>query len=285
MNRHLSIWKRVLKESLSLNTVIAAAGLAYFTLFSFFPLILLIIAIASRWFDPLWVESEIITRLDFVIPGISQLLGSNLEKIVKARRSVTTTALLMLVWSGSTLFTMLARTLDSIWNGTDTRPGIRYRGLALLFVIALSLVALPLLFIGTWVTPLLKSLLPYKELFFHPNVSLLLSLLFSILLFGLLYRFLPHASPTLRDVWIGAVVAGFLWEVAKKLFVTNTARLLSNSNLIYGSLSTIIAFLLWVHFSGLIFFFGAYLAKEYSEANAEVEKTPLLAKESIEDHS
>ncbi|MBT3337368.1 MAG: YihY/virulence factor BrkB family protein [Anaerolineae bacterium] len=216
MEKHITIWKQALKESFSLNAVIAAAGLAYFALFSFFPLILLIVAIASRWFDPLWVESELITRLDFVIPGISQLLGNNLEKIIEARRSVTTTASLMLLWSGSTLFSMLARTLDSIWNGEDVRPGIRYRGLALLFVGGLSLIALPLLFIGTWVTPLLKGLLPFKNFFFHPNVSLLLSLLFSILLFGLLYRFLPHAGPLWRELRIGAVSAGFLWEIAKK---------------------------------------------------------------------
>ncbi|MBT3337369.1 MAG: hypothetical protein HN975_06055 [Anaerolineae bacterium] len=52
--------------------------------------------------------------------------------------------------------------------------------------------------------------------------------------------------------------------------MTNTARFLSNSNLIYGSVSTIIAFLLWVHLSGLIFFFGAYLGKGYSRGGQDV---------------
>ncbi|MBT7990629.1 MAG: hypothetical protein HN769_12230 [Anaerolineae bacterium] len=57
---------------------------------------------------------------------------------------------------------------------------------------------------------------------------------------------------------------------SKKKIVTNTARFLSNSNLIYGSVSTIIAFLLWVHLSGLIFFFGAYLGKGYSRGGQDV---------------
>ena len=108
IQKHLNIWKAALKESLSLNSILSAAGLAYFTLFSFFPIILLIVAIASIWFDPLWVESALITRLEFVIPGLSQLLGKNLLRLVEARRSVTATALIILIWSSSTLFSNLS---------------------------------------------------------------------------------------------------------------------------------------------------------------------------------
>ena len=157
---HFIIWRNALKEIFTLNSTLAAAGMAYFAFFSFFPLILLIIAVASHWFDPLWVENEIISQLEFVIPGISQFLGENLVQVIQARSSITTSASLILIWSGSTLFSIVARVLDTIWNGQDIRSGFRYRGLALLFVGGLSIIILPLLFIGTWLAPLAKDLLP-----------------------------------------------------------------------------------------------------------------------------
>ena len=276
---HFAIWRNAYKNTFTLNSTLAAAGLAYFAFFSFFPLILLIVALASRWFDPLWVENELITQLEFVIPGISRLLGDNLVQVIQARRSITTSASLILIWSGSTLFSIIARVLDTIWNGQDVRSNIRYRGLALLFVGGFSLVVLPVLFIGTWAAPLIKELLPDISNLFFLNFGFLTSILVSTVLFGLLYYFLPHSGPTWRDIWIGAIAAGLLWEIAKRFFVSYTARFLSTSNLIYGSVSTIIAFLMWVYFSGLIFFFGAYLGVGYSrkrkELAAETEQEPV----------
>ena len=266
--KHFSIWRKALQETFALNSILAAAGTAYFAFFSFFPLTLLIVAVASRWFDPLWVENEIITQLEFVIPGITRLLGENLIKVVQSRGSITTTALLILVWSGSTLFSIVARVMDSICEGRDTRSTLRYRGIALLFVIALSIIILPLLVISTWVTPLIESFLPNIPYFLLSGSTFLVSALISIMLFGLLYRFLPHNSPAWRDIWIAAISAGFLWELAKRFFINYITSFLTSSNLVYGSVSTIIAFLTWVHLSGLIFFFGAYLGKGYRRNDA-----------------
>ena len=260
---HFRIWQKAFRKTFTLNSILAAAGTAYFAFFSFFPLVLLIVAIASRWFDPLWVESELITQLEFIVPGITRFLGDNLANVVQNRGSITTTALLLLLWSGSTLFSIVARVMDSIWEGRDTRSTLRYRGLALLFVIGLSIFVLPLLIMGTWLTPLINGLLPNLAPFLLSSVSFLFSTFVSIVLFGLLYRFLPHKSPAWHDIWIAAIAAGFLWEIAKRIFLSYTASFLTSSNLVYGSVSTIIVFLAWVHLSGLIFFFGAYLGVGY----------------------
>ena len=260
---HFAIWRTAFKDTFTLNSILAAAGTAYFALFSFFPLILLTVAVASHWFDPLWVETELITQLEFIIPGITSLLGENLTQLVQARGTVTTSALLILVWSGSTLFSIIARVMDTIWGGQDTRSTLRYRGLALLFVGGLSVIAIPILFIGTWVTPLIQNWVPDLPYSLYVNLGFFVSVFINTALFGVLYRFLPHVGPAWRDVWIGAISAGFLWTLAKRGFMSYTSTFLSSSNLVYGSVSTIIAFLTWVHLSGLIFFFGAYLGKGY----------------------
>jgi membrane protein len=206
-------------------------------------------------------------------------LGDNLAKVVQNRGSITTTALLLLLWSGSTLFSIVARVMDSIWEGRDTRSTLRYRGLALLFVIGLSILVLPLLIMGTWLTPLINGLLPNLAPFLLSSVSFLFSTFVSIVLFGLLYRFLPHTSPAWHDIWIAAIAAGFLWEIAKRIFLSYTASFLTSSNLVYGSVSTIIVFLAWVHLSGLIFFFGAYLGVEY-RGQGEKERRKMTRRKS-----
>ena len=274
--KHFKIWQKAFKDTFTLNSVLAAAGVAYFAFFSFFPLILLVIAVASRWFDPFWVEHELISQLEFISPGISHFLGENLSQVIQARGSVTTSASLILIWSGSTLFSIVARILDTIWVGDDIRSGIRYRGLALLFVGGLSIVLLPLLFFSSWLTPLLRNVFSDIPAFAFFDIGFLTSALISGVLFASLYHFMPHNSPAWQDVWIGALTSGFLWEGAKRFFVWYSINFLSTSNLVYGSVSTIIAFLAWVHLSGLIFFFGAYIGVGYRNARKSDEESTTL---------
>lgn len=268
---HLKVWLTAFKEAFSLNSVLAAAGTAYFAFFSFFPLILVIVAVASYWFDPLWVESELINQLEFIVPNIAKILGENIDRVVRARTTATATAFVLLAWASSALFSIITRILDSIFlNGKEAvRSRIRYRGLALLLVGGLSLVVISLLFVEFWVRPFLN--LPEYPRVLYTGGGFLFSVLVNIALFALLYRFLPHTGPNWSEVWIGATSAGILWAVAKRLFVGYTVKFLSTSNLVYGSVSTIMAFLIWVYFSGLIFFFGAYLGVGYSNERSSSE--------------
>ncbi|MBU0705157.1 MAG: YihY/virulence factor BrkB family protein, partial [Chloroflexi bacterium] len=74
---------------------------------------------------------------------------------------------------------------------------------------------------------------------------------------------LPHGAATWREVLPGAIGAGFLWELAKKAFLFFVSTYISISNLVYGSVAAIIAFLAWAYLSSLIFLFGAYLSVSY----------------------
>jgi len=270
---HIEIWSQALRKTFKIDTTLAAAGVAFFALFSFFPLILLIVAVSSIWFEPLWVESKLVLQLEFIVPGLSELLGENFERIVKARSSVSQLASLVLIWSGSTLFSIMARALDAVWSSREVRTGWRYRGMSLLFVIVLSVVVLPTIFVATTVVPIIDHFMPSFVSQAYSVIAPLVSILVSSVLFGLLYRFVPHNRPTWDEVRLGAITCGVLWEIAKRGFLLYTANYLSASNLVYGSFSTIIAFLFWVYLSGIIFFFGAQLSAGYSqlvEKNAAV---------------
>ena len=78
-----------------------------------------------------------------------------------------------------------------------------------------------------------------------------------------LYIALPHGASTWREILPGALAAGLLWELAKKTFLQFVSFYVTASNLVYGSVAAIIAFLSWAYLSGLIFLFGAYMSLAY----------------------
>ena len=92
-----------------------------------------------------------------------------------------------------------------------------------------------------------------------------MAILLDIALFFVLYILLPHGASTWREILPGAIGAGLLWELAKKAFLYFVSTYISISNLVYGSVAAIIAFLVWAYLSGLIFLFGAYLSVFYHQ--------------------
>jgi membrane protein len=88
-----------------------------------------------------------------------------------------------------------------------------------------------------------------------------------------LYMILPHGSATWREILPGALGAGFLWELAKKAFLSFVSTYISVSNLVYGSVASISAFLVWAYLSGLIFLFGAYLSVSYFQLKQQQKET------------
>ncbi len=242
------------------ETGIMAAAIAYYALLSLFPITLLSIAIASFSLGPVIEQQLIIQRLEFIAPALGQLLGDNINAIIQTRGPVTGVALVGLIWSASTVFYTLTLTLNEIWGIKRRRAVWKRRGLALLFVLtfvgpALFLVA----FAGSMIADL-RPWLPDSWLWIKGGISLALALVLDIAAFMTLYLLLPHGGATWRELLPGAIGGGLLWELAKKVFLSFVATYISVSNLVYGSVAAIIAFLTWAYLTSLIFLFGAYLS-------------------------
>jgi membrane protein len=153
--------------------------------------------------------------------------------------------------------------LKEIWGVKQHRAVWKRRGLAILFVLTFVGPTLFLAsFTGSMVTHL-RTLLPGPIILIGSGVSLVLAILLDVALFMVLYMMLPHGASTWREILPGAIGAGFLWELAKKVFLSFVSTYISISNLVYGSVAAIIAFLAWAYLSGLIFLFGAYLSVAY----------------------
>src|SRR4030042_97746 len=253
------------REVLKHHSAIIAAAIAYFALFSLFPITLLSISIASFSLGPLMDQQLIVQKLEFIAPALGQLLGKNIDEIIHARGPVTGIALVGLVWSASTVFFTLTQTLNEIWGNKRRRSIWKRRGLAILFVLAL---VGPVLFLASFAGSLIANLrtwLPDQFIPIGGALSIVLALLLDVALFMVLYIMLPHGASSWREILPGAMGAGLLWELAKKAFLFFVSTYLSVSNLVYGSVAAIFAFLVWAYLSGLIFLFGAFLSVSYYE--------------------
>lgn len=255
-----------LRQTLDPESSLAAAAISYFALFSFFPLLVLTTAIAGTWLEPVLGREEVVRELNFIAPALGYLLERNLQRIVGLQETITGIALVSLLWSSSSIFYVLTRTLDKIWGVHGKRSFWQHRGVAVLAMLGISVLLLlasvahsTLVSIGRIFAPLLAPVLPLDLI---GGVSLqALAVLVNVLLFATLYRFLPHASVGWRDVWPGALGAGLLWEVVKRVFFFYATNYLTQPNLtalIYGSVATIVGFMAWSYVSSLIFLFGAY---------------------------
>ena len=250
-------------EALKPESAVTAAAIAYFALFSLFPLTLLSISIASFTLGPLMDQHLVVQKLEFITPALGQLVGPNIDEIVRARGPVTSVALVGLIWSASTVFYTLTQTLNGIWGNKQSRPIWKRRGLAILFVLAF---VGPALFLASFASSLLanfRAWLPDSIIPIGGGISLVLAISLDVALFMVLYIMLPHGASTWREILPGAIGAGLLWELAKKTFLFFVSTYSSVSNLVYGSVAAIVAILTWAYLSGVIFLFGAYLSVSY----------------------
>ena len=265
LRRMRSGWLGVVMEAwrrtFTLEYSLVAAALGYFSLFSFFPLVIFTTMLASSSVGSL-DRSEIIAQIGFIAPALSYLLESQLQRIVEMEQSITGLAVVSLLWSASSIFYVLTRTFDGIWSKGRTRPIWQHRGRALGSVIVISVLLLLASLAHGTVVAIVNVFFPTQLQPLTNLLSQLVVIVVGIALFAIVYRFLPSSEVSWRDVWPGAVVGGLLWEVLKRIFLFYATNYLAQPNLtqlIYGSLATIVAFMTWAYASGIILLYGAYL--------------------------
>jgi membrane protein len=202
--------------------------------------------------------------LNHYLPGVTTFLQIKYAPLEGQLTLLRVVALLVLIWSGSGIFAVTGRLLDRAWHIKQKgRLWIRRRLLALpLAIMALILIAISLLMSTTW------SLLNRLEFldgigWFAQIISLVIVLALNTLFFSLIYWSLPSAQLRWREVLPGAILASVLWEVAKALFTAYLSHL-PLFNIIYGSVATIAAFLIWAYLSGCIVLFCGELNAEYT---------------------
>ncbi len=249
-----------------------AVAIAYYALFSFFPVVLLMITVSSFFFASVTAQEEVIAWAERYIPASGDLIRANIGQILRVRGTVSIVALLGLLWSASGVFAALDRAINRAWDVSELRPFWRQKLLAFGMIIGAGGLLLVSIVSSTFFNVIRRLRVPLtgwqllgKWLMFPNLLSTLLPVIFTILIFLLLYKMLPNTTVRWSDVWLGALLTGLGWELAKYFFtwyLTNFA----SYNLVYGSVALIIAFLAWSYYTGVILILGAEFTAEYAKS-------------------
>jgi len=270
----VDLFKRTGQEWIADDTPQFGAALAYYSVFSLAPMVLLTLAIIGVLFrdDPAGVWSKIVTQMSYFL---DQSAINVLQNIAANVASTKKTALggaigIALALFGATgVFGQLQNALNVIW-GVKAKPhaGIwgfirtRFLSFALLAGIAfLLLVSLVLEAVIKAFSAYLKTFLPGALSIIVP-IYLAMDLLVVVAIFAMIFKILPNAVIRWRDVWTGAVLTALLFLIGKwGLGIYLGSGTAASA---YGAASSLITLLLWVYYSSQILLFGAEFTQVYA---------------------
>ena len=248
------------------------AALAFYTLFSMTPILVLAIAVAGHFFGAEAAQGEIIAQLQGLVgPNGAQAIQALLAAARNPASGLVATIVssILLLVGATSVFAELKDSLDELWDiEQPLQSGIMALVRTRLLSFGLILVLAFLLLISLIVSAALAVLGRYAGGIWSSSVTALSiqsSLLsFSVIacLFAVIYKMLPNVVLSWRDVWIGAVVTAALFSLGKYaigLYLGNNAVASS-----FGAAGSVIALLLWVYYSAQIFFLGAEFTRQYA---------------------
>ncbi|MEP7182288.1 MAG: YihY/virulence factor BrkB family protein [Betaproteobacteria bacterium] len=253
------------------------AALAFYTLFSMTPILVMAIAVAGNFFGEQAAQGEIIAQVEGLVgPNGAQAIQALL---VAARNQdagllATIAASVVFLVAATTVFVELKSSLDELW-GIDhrARPApvrsmvgiiLQTRLLAFGLVLVLAFLLLISLVVSAGLTMVEHRAAGIwgGSAVVLATVSSMISLGVIACLFAVIYKMLPEAPLSWPDVWIGAVVTSALFSIGKYaigLYIGGSGVASS-----FGAAGSIIALLLWVYYSAQIFFFGAEFTRQYA---------------------
>lgn len=261
------------------------AALAFYTMFSIAPLLLIVIFIAGPVFGEGAVRSEIFDQLDAML-GYEGAL--EVQALIESARKPGEDALaavfgLVLLFVGATsVFAELQDALDRIWRApakvahTGIWRFVRARLLSFGMILAIGFTLMVSLAFSAGMAALSKWWDPMfggwqtiaKSVDFAVGVAL------STAVFAMIYKAMPRVRVDWKDVWIGAAVTSLLFVAGKFLIGAYIGR--SGISSTFGAAASFIVVLLWVYYSAQIFLFGAEFTWAYSHKFGSRRGKPLL---------
>ncbi len=244
----------------------SAAAIAYYALFSIFPLLLFLLAIASSVLKSPEVQEQIMTYVQEFLPGFEELVQNNIEQALSLRGTVGVLGMIGLLWAAMSVFSALAYNISLAWRNARSRNFLELRFMAIVIVGGL-VVLMVLASLFTTVNDILSQLkVPvFGSVSIHDSIlwqvgSRYVPLFLVFMSFLFLYWWAPGTKVKWREAAWGAIVATIGFELAKKGFSWYLTSGFAMQTLVYGSLGTVIALMLWIYVSALVILFGAHIS-------------------------
>ena len=278
----LSLLKQTFQEWLDDKAPQLGAALAYYTVFSLAPLILVLLAIVGLIFrnDPAGAWDRITQQMNYFLdPSAVQVVQSIAQKASQPGKSTIATIIgvALALFGASGVFGQLQDALNTIW-GVKAKPSrgiwgfLRSRFLSFAMVGGICF----LLLVSLAIEALLKAFSHYVQsalpggIVIALGVYVIFDFAVVVLLFAMIFKFLPDVKIQWRDVWIGAVMTAILFGIGKWLLGLYLGSGAAGSA--YGAASSLITLLLWVYYSSQILLFGAEFTQVYAARSGRAFK-------------
>lgn len=238
-----------------------AAAIAYYTLLSVFPLVLLAVALAAYVVDVNWAVEQASQFLENVVPANTFQIRELLDGAVQLRASATLASLLFLLFTGSQVFALVTQALNVAYD-----VGNHYSFLRRMLMRLGQAIVIGSLFVVGLASRLVLDLfweqlqfLPAEAELLRQVVRWVLPVLLLFLAFFLTYRYVPRRAVSHRAAIAGAAAAVILFVAARPIFLGYLQNF-ANYNVLYGSLTALIILVLWAWLVAIILLLGGHVA-------------------------
>ena len=285
MKKYLGLFKQTFGEFGQDKVPRLGAALAYYTIFSIGPILLIAISIAGLVWGAEAARGQVSTQLD-------KVFGSNAAEAVETMISgaakeeggivATVIGVAMLLFGASGVFGQLKDALNTIWNVAPKKSSgimgfVKDRFLSMAMVLGVGFLLLVTLLFDTVIAAMgdyLTRTMGGEALL--QIAQMIVSFVVVTLLFAMIFKFLPDIKIEWRDVWLGATFTSVLFVIGKFALGLYLGKAAVGSS--YGAAGSLVVLLLWVYYSAQILFFGAEFTQVYTRASGSLKGDTSKAK-------
>ena len=276
VKRNTVYWLNIFKHAgqiwLESSAFAQAGSLAFFTLFSIAPVMIVIVSVIGVFYGQEAAEGQIVMQLQDTIgkEAAETVQAAVSRSSLKGGGLVATVAgVLAMLVGATTVFGQMQNALNAIWTVVP-KPSrnsimlfLRKRLTSLTIVLAVGFVMLVSLSLSVGLRILLHNVqgwLPWYDVAFS-GLELALSILVASLLFGTIFKVLPDVVLSWRDVALGSLLTAVLFTIGRSLIAMYLSYAATAST--YGAAGSLVLLLLWVNYSSLILLYGAAFTKAH----------------------
>lgn len=268
----LDLFKETIDGWNKTRGTLLAAGLAYYTIFSISPLLVISIGVASLVFGEAVVTAMVLEQInDLAGPEVAKTIRTFLENVSREPGSdyAAIFSVLVSLIGASIMFVQLKRALNLMWGiepqrGKNLIVTIQTQLLSVVLVVGAGLLLLVSMAFSTFLGVITQfvDFLPPNAGAILPEINFGLIWVVFTFVFAILFKLLPDAKIAWKDVWLGAAVTSILFTLGEFLIGFYLGRI--NLGVAFGTASSIILILVWVYYSMQIILFGAKFTHVYA---------------------
>jgi membrane protein len=273
MQKYFSLFKQTFTEFGQDKAPRLGAALAYYTIFSLGPILLIAIAVAGMVWGQEAAQGQVSAQLDKVFGrNAAEAVETMIAGAAKEKKGIIATVIgiAMLLFGASGVFGQLKDALNTIWNVEPKKSAgimgfVKDRFLSMAMVLGVGFLLLVTLVFDA----LISAMGDYVArnaggVAIMQGIQLVVSFGLVTVLFALIFQYLPDVDIKWRDVWFGAAFTSLLFVIGKFALGLYLGKAAVGSN--FGAAGSLVVLLIWVYYSAQILFFGAEFTQVYARS-------------------